>query len=144
MKDPRSGLPLIFLWAYRGAIENQSVTTIYLPGHRMHIEDGGYSVGETIPVRAVERFCIMNGKIVPIFSETVAQAIFTERIEIRKIGSLAAADFSGSTLDIFDQASLVQHLGLIHNLRNADLCVQAIVTKITFSYVYVPVQNPFV
>lgn len=126
---------MAFRKIYKTYLEGQSVTVVFRPGRRLQGDFRGYDVGDIVKARVIDQLGLDRASLPPVFLERPTKRIKIISTELRKIGSLVSSDFLGSTPDVFDQASLVFHLGLIYNLDVSELGPEAIVTKITFEYV---------
>lgn len=118
---------------YSDLVRNKKITTIFRPGERTCNINKGFCEGETVDIRIIDKVGADWANLPP---ETIS---FDQRVQIlsvdnRKISSLVADDFLGSSPDIFDKQSLVYNLGVIYNLPPSDLGDDCTVTKTTFSY----------
>ena len=119
---------------YRELVEQQKLTTVFRPGQRLCEDYRGYCQNEIITIKIVDRVGADWALLAPVFAPDFAKAVKIENITSLPLGSLTAADFAGSTPDVFDRQSLRYHLGIIYNLAPDDLGDDSLVTKICFSY----------
>jgi hypothetical protein len=125
---------ITFRQIYTPLIQTKRVTIIFRPGRRLCEDPKGYCKGEIVTLRVVEKVGADWAGVPGILRDDVGEKVEILDVSCVPIGSLTAADFSGSTPDVIDRASLAYHLGVVYNLSPDELDEKALVTKTAFRY----------
>lgn len=117
---------------YQPLLVARTLTTVFRPGDRRYPAWRGYAAGEVVTARVIAiPGCDRRG-VPPVFNDFSAP-IRIEDVTVRPVAALAAADFTGSSPDVSDAASLLLHLETIYGRPIADY--DGLVTRIRFAYV---------
>lgn len=119
---------------YMPLVQARLVTTIFRPGRRLCGNQKGYCEGEIVTLRIVEKVGADWANIPGELRDDVGEKVQITDVKCALLGSLANKDFEGSTPDVHNKASLIQHLGLLYNLHPSELSDDAEVTRTTFTY----------
>ncbi len=119
---------------YSDLVQAQKVTTIFRPGKREEGDLKGFSIGETLRIRIIDKVGVewagIFGQVCPDFEMRVRVL----SVKSCSIDELASEDFDGSTPEIRTAESLLYNLGLLYNLSPCEMNLKSIITKTTFEY----------
>ncbi len=122
---------MAFRKQYEPLLNARKLTAVFRPGNRVFPNRRGYIVGETVTARVIERCGSDRLGLPPQFNDTRIP-ILIKRIGVSCIDCIEERDFAGSSPDVFDRNSLIEHLTWIY--REPIDCSGATVTKIQFEY----------
>lgn len=120
---------------YWPLLKTEKLTTVFRPGKRLEGDERGYRKGQIVDARVIDYIGADWAGVPPEFAPQLSKKIIIESVEAKKIGELSAQDFIGSSPDIFNQQSLIYHLGVVYNLFPEDLNPNSLVTIINFKYI---------
>ena len=126
---------IAFRKIYKNLIIKKKLTTVFRPGKRVCGDFRGYCPGEVIKIRIIEKIGADWAMLPPEFEKDFIKKIKMVAIKSLPIKELKSEDLIGSSPDVFDQNSLIHHLGLIYNLPMEELQAESLITKITFEYI---------
>ena len=89
------------------------ITTVFRPGNRVFPNRRGYIAGESVTARVIERCGCDRLGVPPLFNE-VRIPIRITHLAVFFIDCVNDADFGGSSPDVFDRRSLIDHLERIY------------------------------
>lgn len=125
---------MAFRKVYWPLLKDGSLSTVFRPGVRIRGCERGYYEGQVVEAKVIDYIGADWAGIPPEFVDGLAKKIKIESVYVKRINELVAADFIGSSPDIFDQHSLKYHLGVIYNLFPEELDDDSQVTIIRFSH----------
>lgn len=122
---------MAFRKPYQRLLLARKITTVFRPGDRLFPAWRGYAPGETITVRVIARHGSDALGVPPVFNK-VRLPVRILDVTVTPVEALRAADFEGSSPDVTDTPSLLQHLQGIYGKPIAAF--DGIVTRIRFAY----------
>ncbi len=123
---------MAFRKQYEPLLLHRKIATVFRPGNRVHPNRRGYIVGETVTARVIER-CGCDRMGVPPLFNGIRVPIKITQLTVFYIDCVKEADFRGSSPDVFNRHSLIDHLLQIY--REPIDSFDRIVTRIGFRYV---------
>jgi hypothetical protein len=123
---------MAFRARYRELLLSRALTTVFRPGDRIFPRWRGYAQGEIVTARIISKPGSDELGVPPKFYD-IRIPIRITALSVARIESLGADAFLGSSPDVSDPASLVQHLYQIYGRPLADFGNQ--VTRIAFVYI---------
>jgi hypothetical protein len=122
---------MAFRKLYEPLLLSREIATVFRPGNRVHPNRRGYIVGETVTARVIERRGCDRLGVPPLFNE-IRVPIRITQLTVCFIDCVKEADFLGSSPDVFDRRSLIDHLLWIY--REPIDSFNRTVTRIGFRY----------
>jgi hypothetical protein len=116
---------------YQDLLLGRAITTVFRPGDRSWPNWRGYSAGERITARVIERPGDDALRVPPRFN-AVRVPIWIRELAVRPVAQLADADFEGSSPDVTDSEGLLTHLFEIY--RRPISAYGGLVTRIRIAY----------
>jgi hypothetical protein len=104
---------MAFRKEYETLLLSRKIATVFRPGNRVHPNRRGYIVGETVTARVIERCGCDRRGVPPLFNE-VRIPIKITHLAVFFIDCVKEGDFRGSSPDLFDRRSLIDHLERIY------------------------------
>jgi hypothetical protein len=98
---------------YEPLLLGRGITAVFRPGNRVHPNRRGYIVGESVTARVIERRGCDRLGVPPLFNE-VRIPIRITHLAVFFIDCVTEADFGGTSPDVFDRRSLIDHLERIY------------------------------
>jgi len=111
MELPRD--EMAFRKPYEPLLIERSLRTVFRPGNRVYPNWRGYRPGEVVTARVIERVGSDEREIPPTFNETKIR-VRIRSIEVLPVDRLDADHFEGSSPDVRDVESLIDHLSAIY------------------------------
>lgn len=128
MELPRD--EMAFRKQYENLLLAREITTVFRPGNRVHPNRRGYIPGEKVTARVIERCGCDELHVPPLFNDTRIPIQITS-LTVKVLGVVDDGDFEGSSPDVYDRGSLVDHLvGIYQRPIECD----GTVTRIQFRY----------
>ena len=122
---------IAFRAEYGRLVEAGLVTTVFRPGDRRYPCWRGYIEGELVTARIIAQpGCDMAGRA-PRFT-AFGRSVCIAGLKVVAIEALRPGDFSGSSTDVFDAASLQRHLEGIYGRPLAEW--GGVVTRIALDW----------
>lgn len=126
---------MAFRMQYQRLLLDRMITTVFRPGDRLFPAWRGYAPGETITARVITRHgCDARG-LAPVFNG-VRLPLRIRDVVVATAEALAPDDFAGSSPDVHDTPSLLQHLAAIYEKPLSAF--GGVVTRIRFDYLDIP------
>ncbi len=122
---------MAFRKQYQSLLLDRRITTVFRPGDRLFPAWRGYAPGETITVRVIARHGSDTLGVAPVFN-AVRLPVRILDVVVSPVDVLAAVDFEGSSPDVSNTSSLVQHLEAIY--EKPISAFGGLVTRIRFEY----------
>jgi hypothetical protein len=122
---------MAFRRQYQRLLLQRRITTVFRPGDRLYPAWRGYAPGETITVRVISRHGSDALGIAPVFNR-VRLPVRILDVVVAPVDALGPDDFVGSSPDVTDAPSLLQHLAAIY--EKPISAFGGIVTRIRFEY----------
>lgn len=122
---------MAFRKQYEALLLQRKIATVFRPGNRVHPNRRGYMVGETVAARVIERCGCDRLGVPPLFND-VRVPIRITQLTVFFIDCVKEADFRGTSPDVFDRRSLIDHLLWIY--REPIDSFNRTVTRIGFRY----------
>jgi hypothetical protein len=126
---------MAFRQCYQRLLLSRRLTTVFRPGDRLYPNWRGYIEGETVTARIIVRSGCDALGIAPRFS-AVRRQLRIERIEVLPVNRLTWTHFEGSSPDVYDPESLLEHLRDIYGQPISAYGDK--VTRISFSHLREP------
>ncbi|MBI4723722.1 MAG: hypothetical protein HY765_01485 [Rhodomicrobium sp.] len=123
---------MAFRKQYEDLLVAKKITTVFRPGNRVYPNRRGYIAGETVTARVIER-CGSDRLGVPPLFNAIRIPVQITRLVVTTIDRVESDDFHGSSPDVYDRRSLLDHLTGIYQ-KPID-AFDRTVTKIEFRYV---------
>ncbi len=123
---------MAFRKRYRDLLLRRTLTTVFRPGDRIYPRWRGYSLGEIVTARIIDRPGSDELGVPPQFDD-LRVAIRIVDLKVCPIEILSRDAFAGSSPDVFDRHSLATHLQEIYARPLAAF--GDLVTRIAFAYV---------
>jgi hypothetical protein len=117
--------------------EDKTLTTIFRPERRLLSEQHPHALGlgERAQIRIIDKVGARWANVSGVLLPTPNMPIVITDVTVKRLGSIEAKDFIGSTPDVKDLIGLKIQLGLIYNLSEEDLNANCWVTRTTFEYI---------
>jgi hypothetical protein len=122
---------MAFRKRYEPLLVGRKITAVFRPGNRVFPNRRGYIAGETVTARVIERCGSDTIGLPPQFND-IRIPIRIKRLAVSCLGCVEDRDFEGSSPDVFDKTSLIEHLAWIY--RQPIDCFGGTVTQIRFEY----------
>lgn len=122
---------IAFRKEYECLVLERAITTVFRPGDRIYPNWRGYRLGEAVTARIIERCGCDERQIPPVFNDHKVR-VQIAGIGVISVARLAAADFAGSSPDVWDVESLKDHLFYIYGKPVAAF--GGVVTRIRLRY----------
>ncbi len=122
---------MAFRKQYQRLLLDRKITTVFRPGDRLYPAWRGYAPGETITVRVIARHGSDAQGVPPVFN-SVRLPVRIADVVVAPVEDLGPADFVGSSPDVTDMPSLLQHLQSIY--EKPISAFGGLVTRIRFAY----------
>ena len=129
MELPRD--EIAFRKEYEGLVLDRTIRTVFRPGNRIYPSWRGYRPGEIVTARIIDRCGSDELAIPPLFNDHRVR-VRIAALRYMHIDELTDEDFDGSSPDIFDVASLEEHLLYIY--RRPIEAFGRMVTRIGLDY----------
>ena len=122
---------MAFRKQYQRLLLEREITTVFRPGDRLYPAWRGYAPGERITLRVITRHGSDALGVAPVFNGVRVPVRIADVVVI-PVDTLAPADFAGSSPDVSDTPSLLQHLAAIY--ERPISAFGGLVTRIRFDY----------
>lgn len=121
---------MAFRKQYEDLLLAREITTVFRPGNRVYPNRRGYIPGEHVTARVIERCGCDERRVPPLFNATRIPIQITS-LTVKMLDVVEEDDFEGSSPDVHDRDSLVEHLVGIY--QRPVVC-DGTVTRIRFRY----------
>jgi len=122
---------MAFRERYRDLLEKRALTTVFRPGNRIFPNWRGYMEGEIVTARIIRTPGSDKHGVAPQFHD-LRIPIRIVSLALRPVTLLESGDFAGSSPDVFDRPSLMNHLYEIYGRSIASFGNR--VTRIGFTH----------
>lgn len=122
---------MAFCKQHEDLLLTRKITTVFLPGIRVHPHRSGYITGEVVTARVIEHTAAAACDALPVYNDIRVPVQIT-RLVVMTVDGVGPDDFEGSSPDVRDRESLRTHLAQISHGANGGSA--GTVTRVQFRY----------